>query len=267
MNAQPDIATGSVPPGNPPPKRTFVNGAYELGWVQSRAELRAVQELRYHVFNLELNEGLDASHETGRDSDQYDDVFHHLYVRHIPSGRVVGTYRMQTAHMARSNKGWYSANEFDFSGVPASVLEASVETGRACIVQEHRSLKVLYLLWKGIGFYMQATGSRFLFGCCSLTSQDPLEGSATLAYLRQHGHMHADLCIPPQPAYGCCHEIPEGSGVAPIRPPRLMRAYLSFGARICGPPAMDREFKTIDFLALFDVKSLQESDLAFYTIS
>jgi len=30
---------------------------------------------------------------------------------------------------------------------------------------------------------------------------------------------------------------------------------------------MDREFKTIDFLALFDVKNLQESDLAFYTLS
>ncbi len=267
MNAQPDISTGLRSPESTAPERTFVNGAYELGWVHSREDLHAVQELRYHVFNLELNEGLDASHETGRDIDQYDDVFHHLYVRHVPSGRVVGTYRMQTSTMAHRGQGWYSENEFIFSNVPPSILDTSVETGRACILREHRSLRVLYLLWKGIGYYLQTTGSRFLFGCCSITSQDPREGSATLAYLKEHGHMHPDLCILPQPDYACCNEIPEGSTLPPIRPPRLMRAYLSFGARICGPPAMDTEFKTIDFLALFDVKSLQQSDLAFYTIS
>lgn len=267
MNAQPEIPPFQrVAPGLPP-ERTFVNGAYMLGWVRSAAELEAVQQLRYDVFNVELNEGLDASHETGRDHDQYDDVFHHLYVRHIPSGRMVGTYRMQTAAMAHTGKGWYSETEFDFSGVPASILSQSVETGRACILRDHRSLKVLYLLWKGIGYYLQNTGSRYLFGCCSLTSQDPREGGATHAYLKQNGHMHPDLLIPPQPAYACCHENPEGSAPEPARPPRLMRAYLSFGAQICGPPAMDREFKTIDFLALFDVKSLQKSDLAFYTIS
>ncbi|PIQ60985.1 MAG: hemolysin [Bacteroidetes bacterium CG12_big_fil_rev_8_21_14_0_65_60_17] len=266
MSAQPDISnrpSGAVRP----PDRTFVNGAYELSWVHTQAELHAVQELRYNVFNLELNEGLDASHDTGRDSDRYDDVFHHLFVRHVPSGRIVGTYRMQTASMARAGQGWYSRNEFDFSSVPSSILDRSVETGRACILREHRSLKVLYLLWKGIGYYLQATGTRFLFGCCSLTSQDPLEGRAVYAYLVQHGHMHPDVHIFPQPDHACCDEIPAGSTIEPVRPPRLMRAYLSFGARICGPPAMDREFKTIDFLALFDVKNLQESDLAFYTLS
>ena len=38
--------------------------------------------------------------------------------------------------------------------------------------------------------------------------------------------------------------------------PKLLSAYLSIGARICGPPAIDREFKTIDFLTLLDLKSL-----------
>ena len=28
------------------------------------------------------------------------------------------------------------------------------------------------------------------------------------------------------------------------------------GAKICGAPAIDREFKTIDFLTLLDLKSL-----------
>jgi putative hemolysin len=40
------------------------------------------------------------------------------------------------------------------------------------------------------------------------------------------------------------------------RPPKLLRAYLSLGAKVCGPPAIDREFKTIDFLTLMDLYSL-----------
>ena len=38
--------------------------------------------------------------------------------------------------------------------------------------------------------------------------------------------------------------------------PKLLRAYLAVGARICGPPAIDREFKTIDFLTLLDLEVL-----------
>ena len=38
--------------------------------------------------------------------------------------------------------------------------------------------------------------------------------------------------------------------------PKLLRAYLVVGAKICGPPAIDREFKTIDFLTLMDLEAL-----------
>ena len=38
--------------------------------------------------------------------------------------------------------------------------------------------------------------------------------------------------------------------------PKLLRAYLAIGAKICGPPAIDREFQTIDFLTLLDLEEL-----------
>ncbi len=49
-----------------------------------------------------------------------------------------------------------------------------------------------------------------------------------------------------------------GSGIAAPRPPRLFRAYLDISARVCGPPAIDREFKTIDFLTLVDLRKLPD---------
>jgi putative hemolysin len=42
------------------------------------------------------------------------------------------------------------------------------------------------------------------------------------------------------------------------RPPRLFRAYLEISAKLCGPPARGREFKTIDFLTLIDLKRLPD---------
>jgi putative hemolysin len=39
----------------------------------------------------------------------------------------------------------------------------------------------------------------------------------------------------------------------------LLRAYLTIGAKICGPPALDREFQTIDFLTLVDLEKLTPS--------
>lgn len=32
--------------------------------------------------------------------------------------------------------------------------------------------------------------------------------------------------------------------------------YLALGAKICGPPALDRAFKTIDFLTLMDLREV-----------
>jgi len=44
--------------------------------------------------------------------------------------------------------------------------------------------------------------------------------------------------------------------------PKLLRAYLTIGARICGPPAMDREFGTIDFLTLLDLANIPKGMFA-----
>jgi putative hemolysin len=51
-----------------------------------------------------------------------------------------------------------------------------LELGRACVQREHRDSMVLMLLWKGIFRYACETGTRYLVGCSSLTSQDPAEG-------------------------------------------------------------------------------------------
>lgn len=238
------------------PSAVLREGKYEVGYARDAQELDEVLRLRFEIFNLELDEGLESSYETGRDEDEFDPYCHHLIVREVASRRIIGTYRLQTSAMARQNIGFYSDAEFDLDRFPPAVLADSVELGRACIAVEHRNTQVLFLLWKGLAQYMAATGQRYLFGCCSLTSQDPAEGWAVMRLLEKRGLVHPTVTTVPRPEYACERETESFAGR--VKVPKLFRIYLRHGALVCGPPAIDRRFKTIDYLVIFDVNAMDE---------
>ncbi len=228
-------------------------GKYAVRFAASHEELDEVLKLRFKVFNLELGEGLDMSFLTGRDLDEYDSACHHLMVVESVSGNIVGTYRLQTGAMAAAGKGFYSATEFDLSQLPLEVLEDSVELSRACIAKEFRNTQVLFLLWKGLASYIAYNRKRFLFGCCSLTSQDASEGKLTMELLKRDGHLHEQFQVPPRSGFECYSADFVAARFDEIKLPRLFRTYLRYGAKVCGEPAIDRAFKTIDFFVLFDI--------------
>ena len=225
--------------------------SYQLRLASTEADRMAAFRLRFQVFNLELNEGLEYAYVTGQDTDEFDRICDHLIVEHAATGKVVGTYRLQTGAMASANAGFYSEREFDFS--PYKQLGNSViELGRACVHRDHRSSEVLYLLWGGIAQYAINHGGRYLIGCSSLTSQDPAHGTAVYEAMREQ-LVEPQLRTTPQPAFALPLLSAEN---ASDKIPKLLRAYLAVGAKICGPPAIDWKFKTIDFLTLMDLDSL-----------
>ena len=225
---------------------------YAIRLAQSAEEVRRAQRLRFEVFNLELNEGLVESHFTGLDVDSFDKVCDHLIVEHVATNEVVGTYRLQTGVRAAANNGYYSEREFDFTPYE-SLRGEMIELGRACVHAEHRNFNLLHLLWRGIARYACERNARFLIGCSSLTSQDPMEGVAMYEQLRGKHLARPKWRTVPHPAFRVDVDLVSASCTPP---PKLMRAYLSIGAKICGPPAMDREFGTIDFLTLLDLHAL-----------
>ena len=232
------------PAANPRPGQR-----YQARLAETPPELALAQALRFQVFNIELDEGLVDAYDNGLDADPFDAVCAHLLVED-ELGMVVGTYRMQTGVQARAALGYYSEREFDFS--PLERHRAQIlELGRACIHHQHRTFAVLNLLWKGIGTHAQAHGARYLVGCSSLTSRDEAVGAAAFAQLNRHLAPAAWLTRP-QPDHACelTRQVEQ-----PVHIPRLLSAYLTLGAAICGPPAIDREFGTIDFLTWIDVES------------
>ncbi len=242
--------------------------------------------MRFRVFNIELGEGLERSYHTGLDTDQFDEFCEHLLVEDKqednPSRRIVGTYRMQSGDTAARHAGYYSEQEFNLE--PYEPLRPGIlELGRASIDCEHRTPEVLTLLWRGIAQYATDMGLRYLIGCSSLTSKDPVEGWQMYRQLENY-RVPPEFETAPTMAYACPVEqqdgdaqsssllkesiVTDGDGrlacvaspaSASVKVPKLLKTYLAIGARIAAPPAWDREFGTIDFLTLLDLKLLSSA--------
>lgn len=238
---------------------------FSVRLAQSPQDLLDCQRLRYLVFNVELREGLWTSDRDGLDIDPFDRFCDHLMVRELASGKLVGTYRLQTGRSARRNLGYYCNQLFDFS-VYEPIRPQLLELGRACVHVDFRNSMVLHALWKGIALYATRIGSRYLVGCNSISSQDEDYGLALYHSLKEKYSVDPSLQTVPQPG---CHCSPSFSGSSSasgccdssssvVRLPRLFRAYLEVSARIAAPPAIDREFKTIDFLTLVDLANLPD---------
>jgi putative hemolysin len=142
-----------------------------------------------------------------------------------------------------------------------------IELGRACVHADHRNFNLLHLLWRGIARYAVERKARMLIGCSSISSQDALEGVAAYEKLQPHlvprelrTYPHSQFAVVAggdDPGLGRSDALEwPGSTPPATASSRLLRAYLAIGARICGPPAIDREFGTIDFLTLLDLHAL-----------
>jgi putative hemolysin len=262
-----------------PPARPRIQaevGRYRLRLAESAEDTDAACRLRFKVFNIELGEGLASSYQTGMDADQFDLFCEHLLVEDKleanPARRVVGTYRMQSGATALRNLGYYSEQEFNFA--PYEPLRPDIlELGRASIDREHRTPEVLTLLWRGIAQYACDMGLRYLVGCSSLNSKDPAEGWQVYRQL-EHYRVSPEFGTEPAAAYACPSEHAGGDAqhspqpedpafepapTAQAKIPKLLKTYVAIGARICGPPAWDRAFGTIDFLTLLDLKTISSS--------
>ena len=204
------------------------------------------------------------------DADQFDDLCDHLIVScdgpgssAAGTGEVVATYRLLPPHandfQPRSG-GLYSSGEFDLSPLE-SILDRTVEAGRSCVAAEHRGPAPISLLWGGITGYLAMTGYRFLLGCASISLRDGGGNAAAFDDLARARH-----AAPEQ--WRCTPVVPfDTSAIArPARPaiPPLLRGYLRLGAVICGPPSLDHEFGTADFLTLVDLDTVDERYLRFF---
>jgi len=261
---QPIVDTAEVvPPRQLSTRRTSGNPfllrdkGLELRLASSRFERIEAQRLRFEVFNLELQLGLTSSLASGLDQDAHDGHCDHLLVVDTDRDCLVGTYRLLSFDRVPSF-GFYSESEFDLTNVKRSGLRL-LELGRSCVALEYRDGRVISLLFRGIAEYMRRTGADALMGCASIHGTDLPELTAIQEMLSQRFLSDQSLRVTPRrgfdvPPLPRSASIDETSAFRSLPP--LFRGYLRMGAKVCGPPAYDRQFGTTDFFVLAKTRDI-----------
>lgn len=239
---------------------------FDIKITTDHGDIQKAQRLRFQVFNLELSKGLKSSYEQELDIDEFDRYCDHLIVRDLASDEVVGTYRLLLGSKARRHIGFYSEREFDLKNIK-KVDGELLELGRSCARQDFRDKALIPLMWEAIAQYVKTHGVRYLFGCGSLynTDVDVEEVSECFSLLKQKYYAAENYRVNPVPA---CRfdglvenvKIRDEQGRF-LKLPSLIKSYLRLGAVVCGPPALDREFGTADFLLLLDIQKLSREYL------
>jgi len=234
---------------------------FQVKIAETAEEVKGAQRLRFEVFNLEMNEGLSSSWETGLDQDQYDEHADHLIAIAKANNKIVGTYRMLRKSVANQNGGFYSEGEFDLSNLKKLPVEI-LEMGRSCVHKDYRSGAVIHLLWAGIAKYLKMADAKYLFGCGSLHTHDVAEVSQIYSYLKskyfapeQFRVYPVEKCIVP----GLRDDLPQDQCRDVLKKiPPLLKGYIRVGAVICGEPALDAEFGTTDFFILLSTDQISD---------
>jgi len=232
----------------------FERGHYVVKTAENGADLEQCLKLRFDVFHKEY---MNKRRTYGVDIDKLDYQCDHLMIYDKRAGRTIGTYRLNSSRFTDT---FYSAGEFDLGKI-LDLPGNKLELGRACIDRDYRTGVVIALLWRGIAEYIQRTDTKILFGCGSIKVMEPMEIGLITKHLTDAGHLTYEFGVSPTKKYKVkqlaqaleyidsnrYEYIP--SEVSAMIPPLFM-SYIRMGAKLCGEPAIDREFHCIDFLTM-----------------
>ncbi len=220
---------------------------------ESQELIQEAQRLRYRIFAKEMGAKLKSEAE-GLDYDEVDNYCDHLVVFDNVTNKIVGYTRLLTDQQAKQLGRFYSQSEFNLDHV-LTLPGRFLEIGRTCVDPDFRGSAVLTTLWSALVEYALKGQFNYLLGCASITPGP--SGFAVDAVYRNIDSKNiapASLQVTPSmpvPAQLRCDR--DESGIPP-----LLKAYLRFGALICGEPCWDEDFNCMDLFVLLPLDQLQE---------
>jgi putative hemolysin len=219
----------------------------------TEALIKEAQTLRYRVFAQEMGATLKSGTE-GLDYDEVDAYCDHLVVFDNVNAKIVGYTRLLNQDQAKKLGRFYSQNEFMLDKVLA-LPGRFLEIGRTCVDPDCRGGAVLTTLWSALVQYALEGQFNYLLGCASITPG--VSGYAVDAVYRAIDanniaapELQVKPLIPVPVALRCQRDE---SGIPP-----LLKAYLRFGALVCGEPYWDKDFNCMDLFILLPLDQLQE---------
>jgi putative hemolysin len=126
------------------------------------------------------------------DLDKFDNYYHHLILWDREAKKLVGAYRMGLGRKIYKNHGiagFYIHTLFRFEPELYSMMENTIEMGRAFIVKEYQQKPMpLFLLWKGIVHVtLRYPEYKYLMGGVSISNQfSEFSKSLMIDFMKSH---------------------------------------------------------------------------------
>lgn len=218
-------------------------GRYVARLVESDADLRRAQRLRYQVFR-----GSDGAPEA-LDMDGFDAHCDHVLVEDSDSGALACCFRMMTMHDSASIKMSYAAQFYDLERL-IGYGGPLVEIGRFCVRPELRDADILRVAWGAVTAHVDALGVRMLFGCSSFagTSAQPHIEAFALLKKRYLGPDNLMPQVRSDTIFAFADELedrqPEMRAAVKGLPP-LLRTYLAMGGWVSDHAVIDTDLNTM----------------------
>lgn len=132
------------------------------------------------------------------DSDEYDDLYEHLFIWDAEKQAIAGAYRIGFGDVLLDNRGFegfYTYTLFEFSRHLNGVLRRSIELGRSFVVPEYqRRSQTLLLLWRGILHVLLRNPSyRYLMGPVSMSGGYSMAAKWLLIDYIKANHWNTEL--------------------------------------------------------------------------
>ena len=219
----------------------------------SEALIKEAQALRYRVFAREMGAKLKTESE-GLDYDEVDSYCDHLIVYDNVNKKIVGYTRLLNQYQAKLLGRFYSQDEFNLDQVLA-LPGRFLEIGRTCVDPDYRGGAVLTTLWSALVQYALEGEFNYLLGCASITP-GPSGFAVDAVYRNIDAKNIAPASIQVKPSIPVPNALRcqrDESGIPP-----LLKAYLRFGALICGEPYWDEDFNCMDLFVLLPLDQLKD---------
>ena len=136
----------------------------------------------------EVGEGTNESF----DLDSFDSYYHHLFLWDNVANKVAGAYRMGLGkNIFKKNgiEGFYVHTLFKFESELYSMMENSIEMGRAFVIKEYQQKPMpLFLLWKGIvHITLRYPEYKYLIGGVSISNRfSNFSKSLMIEFMKSH---------------------------------------------------------------------------------
>ncbi|MFA5297718.1 MAG: lysophospholipid acyltransferase family protein [Lutibacter sp.] len=126
------------------------------------------------------------------DLDAFDGYYHHLFLWDCETNQVAGAYRMglgKNIYKKYGIEGFYVHTLFKFEPELYSMMENSIEMGRAFVIKEYQQKPIpLFLLWKGIvHITLRYPEYKYLIGGVSISNRfSNFSKSLMIEFMKSH---------------------------------------------------------------------------------